>query len=153
MPSRQRDSLDLHFMKMAYLASERSTCLRRKVGAVAVKQKRIIATGYNGAVPGAPHCLDIGCIREQLIIPSGQRQEICHASHAEMNVIAQAARFGSSLEGATLFCTTFPCSICSKLLSQSGFVRIVYAVGYPDPLSETIIAVSNILLEQFSMPA
>lgn len=139
-------------MKVAFLASERSTCLRRKVGAVAVVRNRMICTGYNGAVTGASHCLDGGCLRDELHVPSGQRLDLCQSSHAEANVITQAARFGTALDGATLYSTTYPCSICAKLLVQTGFVRLVFAEGYPDPLSETILAVGKISTVQFSFP-
>ena len=107
-----------YFMRIAFLVAERCTCLRRKVGAVAVKDNRILATGYNGAPSNTPHCLDIGCLREQLGIPSGQRHEICRGLHAEQNVIIQAATHGVSVEGSVIYCTTQPCLICAKMLNQ-----------------------------------
>ena len=109
MASHQRVSWPQYFMRIAHLVAERSTCLRRRVGAVAVKDKRILATGYNGAPAGIPHCLEIGCLRQQLGIPSGQRHEICRGLHAEQNVIIQAAVHGISLAGSELYCTTRPC--------------------------------------------
>ena len=121
-------------MQLARLVSTRSTCMRRKVGAILVKEKQIISSGYNGAPRGLPHCLEVGCLREQLGIPSGERQEICRATHAEANAIIQAAFHGASTAGATLYCTTAPCTICAKMLINAGIKRIVYEDGYPDKL-------------------
>lgn len=128
-----------YFMRIAFLVSERSTCLRRKVGAVAVRDKRILATGYNGAPTGVAHCLDIGCLREQLGVPSGQRHEICRGLHAEQNVIIQCALHGVSMKGAELFCTTQPCLICAKMLINVGVSAIYFAEGYPDELAEAML--------------
>jgi dCMP deaminase len=124
-----------YFMNIAYLVAERSTCLRRRVGALAVKDKRILATGYNGAPAGLTHCLDIGCMREQLGIPSGQRHELCRALHAEQNVIIQAAMHGVSIEGADIFCTTQPCILCAKMLINCRVKAIYFTEGYPDEMS------------------
>jgi dCMP deaminase len=124
-----------YFMRIAFLVAERSTCLRRKVGAVAVKDKRILCTGYNGAPSGLTHCLDQGCLREQMEIPSGQRHELCRGLHAEQNVIIQAAVHGIALSGAELYCTTQPCLICSKMLINCQFTKIYFAHGYPDELA------------------
>lgn len=131
----KRKSWDIYFMDIAYLVASRSTCLRRQIGAVAVKENRILATGYNGAPSGCKHCLDIGCIRERLNIPSGERHEICRASHAEMNIIAQAALYGIALKGATIYCTNQPCSICIKLMINSKVSRIIFENPYPDALA------------------
>ncbi len=128
-----------YFMRIAFLVAERSTCLRRKVGAIAVKEKRILATGYNGAPAGTAHCLDIGCLREKLGIPSGQRHELCRGLHAEQNVIIQAATHGVSIAGADLYCTTQPCIICTKMLINCGVKNIHYAEGYPDELSRDML--------------
>ena len=128
-----------YFMRIAFLVAERCTCLRRKVGAVAVKDNRILATGYNGAPSNTPHCLDIGCLREQLGIPSGQRHEICRGLHAEQNVIIQAATHGVSVEGSVIYCTTQPCLICAKMLINCGVTAIYYAEAYPDELSESML--------------
>ena len=128
-----------YFMKIAHLVAERSTCLRRRVGALAVKDKHILATGYNGAPSGMAHCLDIGCLREKLGVPSGQRHEICRGLHAEQNVIVQAAVHGVSIQGATLYCTTQPCLICAKLLINCGVTTIYYAQNYPDELTEAML--------------
>lgn len=139
-----RISWPIYFMKMAELAAERSTCKRRQVGAVAVKDNHILATGYNGAPAGQQHCLQIGCLREELQIPSGQRHELCRAVHAEQNVICQAAQHGISLAGATLYCTTQPCSICAKMLVNTGICKIVFKDGYPDEMTLDILSNSNI---------
>ncbi len=135
MSQQHRSSWHQYFMDIAFLVSERSTCIRRRVGAVSVKDKRILATGYNGAPSGVPHCLEVGCLRQQLKVPSGQRHEICRGIHAEQNVIIQAALHGISLKGAELYCTTFPCFICSKMLINCGITRIWISENYPDEFS------------------
>jgi len=135
----KRASWPRYFMDIACLVAQRSTCLRRKVGAIAVLDRRILATGYNGAPSGVPHCLEVGCLRQQLGIPSGQRHEICRGIHAEQNVIIQAAVHGISLRGAEIFCTTQPCLICAKMLINCGVKKIWIAEGYPDPLSEKML--------------
>ena len=121
-----------YFMGIAVMISERSTCLRRKVGAVAVADARILATGYNGAPSGIPHCLDVGCLREQRGIPSGERHELCMAVHAEQNLIIQAAFHGISLHQADVYCTHKPCFICAKMLVNVGVKTIITAHVYPD---------------------
>jgi dCMP deaminase len=128
-----------YFMNIAHVVSERSTCLRRKVGAIAVRDKRILATGYNGAPAGLQHCLDIGCLREKLGVPSGQRHELCRALHAEQNVIIQAAASGVSLEGATLYCTTQPCLICTKMLINVGIKIMYFSESYPDKMAQAML--------------
>ncbi|NLA58707.1 MAG: cytidine deaminase [Firmicutes bacterium] len=130
-----RPSWDQYFMEIAHLVAKRSTCRRRQVGAVLVRNKRILATGYNGAPSGLPHCLEVGCLREQLGIPSGQHQEICRGIHAEQNAIIQAALHGVSTEGATLYCTDQPCSQCTKMLINAGVKEIIYVNDYPDELA------------------
>ena len=116
-----RSSWDQYFMKMAELAASRSTCLRRQVGAVIVKERHVIATGYNGAPKGLPHCGEIGgCLRQQLGVPSGERHELCRALHAEQNAIIQAATLAQSIEGATIYVTNQPCSICAKMIINAG---------------------------------
>lgn len=130
-----RPTWDEYFMEMANVAAKRSTCLRRQVGAVLVRDNTILATGYNGAPRGIAHCLDVGCRREELKIPSGQRHELCSAVHAEQNAIIQAAVHGISIEGATLFTTTQPCVLCAKMLINAGVKRIVCQGDYPDPLA------------------
>jgi len=136
----ERISFDEYFMKMSELVSERATCLRRKVGAVIVKDKSVVSTGYNGPPRGCPSCDEKGgCLREKLKVPSGQRHELCRAAHAEANALAQAAKLGNSTEGATLYCTTFPCSLCVKLIINSGIKEIVYVDGYPDDLTTELV--------------
>jgi len=131
-----RPSLDEYFMEIADVVGKRSTCLRHKVGAVLVKNKRIIATGYNGAPRGLPHCLEVGCLRDELQIKSGTRHEICRAVHAEQNAIIQAAIHGISTEDATLYCTHFPCVLCAKMLVNAGVREIVFKEDYPDIFKE-----------------
>jgi len=143
-----RPSWDEYFMSIARLVAQRSTCLRRKVGAVLVKDKRILATGYNGAPSGFAHCLDIGCLREKMNIPSGERHELCRGLHAEQNCLIQAARYGISVEGATIYCTHHPCIICTKMLINAGIKKICYAEGYPDALSRQMLEEANIDLVQ-----
>jgi dCMP deaminase len=135
-----RPSWDEYFMQIAGLVSTRSTCLRRSVGAVLVRDKTILATGYNGAPRGLAHCEELGgCYREQLGVPSGERHEICRGTHAEQNAIAQAALVGVSTKDSTLYVTNHPCSICTKILLNAGVRRVVYAEGYPDELARLLI--------------
>ncbi|WP_272913349.1 deoxycytidylate deaminase [Desulfohalovibrio reitneri] len=137
-----------YFMKIAHIVAERSTCLRRRVGAVAVKGHRILATGYNGAPAGMAHCLDIGCLREQMNVPSGERHELCRALHAEQNIIIQAAAHGVSIAEATIYCTTQPCLICTKMLINVGVKEIFFAESYPDELSRAMIEEANITFRE-----
>jgi len=144
--------LDEYFMRVAFLVSQRSTCLRRRVGAIVVKQKRILTTGYNGAPRNIPHCLEVGCLREQLGIKAGERHELCRGVHAEQNAIIQSAVFGVPIEGGTLYTTTFPCVLCSKIIINAGLREIVYAKGYPDDLSKQMLEQSGILLRHIEPP-
>ncbi len=153
MKRRIRPSWDEYFMSVAELVSQRSTCLRRQVGAVIVKDKKILSTGYNGAPSGLPHCLDIGCLRTALKIPSGERHELCRAIHAEQNAIVQAASFGVSIRGATLYSTTYPCSLCSKMIINAGMVEIVVRDGYPDEMSIEMLAQAKIKVRMFTASA
>ncbi|MGE4553322.1 MAG: cytidine/deoxycytidylate deaminase family protein [Desulfovibrionaceae bacterium] len=139
-----------YFMRIAFLVSERSTCLRRKVGAIAVRDKRILATGYNGAPTGLAHCEEVGCLREQLRVPSGERHELCRALHAEQNVITQCAVHGVSLKDAEIYCTTQPCIICTKLLINCQIKAIFYAESYPDELSQQMLAEAGVHHERLS---
>jgi dCMP deaminase len=116
------------------------------VGAILVKDKRILSTGYNGAPSGVDHCLDVGCLREQKNIPSGERHELCRGSHAEQNAIVQAAAYGTSIKDAVLFCTNLPCSICIKMIINAGIKSIFYEEGYPDSLSEKLMKEAGIAL-------
>jgi dCMP deaminase len=140
-----------YFMGIAHLVAERSTCLRRKVGALAVQDKRILATGYNGAPAGLAHCLDIGCLREKMAIPSGQRHELCRGLHAEQNVIIQAAMHGIRLRGAEIYCTTQPCLICTKMLINCGIAGIFFDTGYPDELAVDMLQEAGVHFEQLAV--
>lgn len=128
----QRPTIDEYFMEIAGVVAKRSTCLRNIVGAVIVRDKRILATGYNGAPSNLEHCLDIGCIRQQQNIASGTRHELCRAVHAEQNAIIQSAVHGVSIAGSTLYCTHQPCILCAKMIINSGIKRVVYTNNYPD---------------------
>lgn len=137
----KRPSWDEYFMGIAELTAQRSTCLRRHVGAVIVKDRHVVATGYNGAPRGLAHCGDRegGCLRQQLGVPSGEKHELCRALHAEQNAIIQAASLGQSIEGATIYVTNQPCAICAKMIINSGINRIVVKEGYPDKLALEIL--------------
>ena len=143
-----RPSWDEYFMQMAELTAQRSTCLRRQVGAIIVKEKHIIATGYNGVPKGLPHCEELGgCLREKLEIPSGERHELCRALHAEQNAIIQAATLGQSIEGATIYITHQPCIICAKMIINAGISRIVIRRGYPDEMSRGMLREAGLKVE------
>jgi dCMP deaminase len=131
----KRISWDEYFMQIARIVSQRSTCLRRNVGAVIVKDKRLLATGYNGAPSGLQHCLDIGCLRDKLKIPSGQRHELCRGLHAEQNAIIQASLYGIRLKGSSFYVTNQPCIICAKMLINAGINEIIISAGYPDKMA------------------
>lgn len=143
-----RPTWDEIFMEKARIMSRRSTCLRRQVGAVIVVQNREIASGYNGSVAGTPHCEEVGCKREQLKIPSGERQEICRAIHAEQNAIIQCALTGVIPLGGTLYTTCQPCVTCAKLIANAGIRRIVYEGDYPDPLALDILREAGVQVDQ-----
>ena len=130
-----RPSWPEYFMAITRLVAMRSTCLRRSVGAVLVKDRRILATGYNGAPSGLKHCVEIGCLRQKLNIPSGERHELCRALHAEQNALIQASLYGISVKDSTLYATNQPCVICAKMLINAGIKEIVIACGYPDKLA------------------
>ncbi len=148
-----RPSWDEYFIKLAVDVAERSTCLRRKVGAILVKNKRILATGYNGAPVGLRHCDEVGCIRTQQGVPSGQRHELCRGLHAEMNAFLQAAVHGVSTQDAALYTTVFPCSLCAKMIINAGVRRIIEAGQYPDPLSKELLGEAGIDVTHFEMRA
>lgn len=145
----KRPGWDEYFMQVAGVVARRSTCIRRNIGAVIVKDKRILATGYNGAPSGLPHCLDVGCLREQLGVPSGERHEMCRGLHAEQNALIQAAKYGIPVEGSTVYSTTEPCSLCAKMLINAGITRIVYRDAYPDKLSRQLLHDAGIVVEHF----
>jgi dCMP deaminase len=136
-------------MSITKTVAERSTCLRRHVGAILVKNKRILATGYNGAPARLKHCEEVGCLREDGSIPSGERHELCRALHAEQNAIIQAAYHGIAISGATLYCTNKPCVICSKMIINAGIKKIIYLDGYNDALAEQMLAEAGIEEERF----
>lgn len=136
----KRIGWDEYFMQMAELTAKRSTCLRRQVGAVIVKDRHIIATGYNGAPRGVKHCEEKGgCLRQQLGVPSGQRHELCRALHAEQNAIIQAATLGQSIEDGAIYVTHQPCVICAKMIINAGIKRIVVREAYPDEMATEIL--------------
>jgi len=144
----ERPSWIEYFMGIASLISERSTCTRRKVGAVIVKDKHIISTGYNGVPMGIKHCEDIGCLRDKLNVPSGEKHELCRGLHAEQNAIIQAATLNSNIKDSDLFCTNSPCSICAKMLINAGINRIYYQDGYPDELGLEMLVEAGVTLIQ-----
>ena len=143
-----RPDWDSYFMEIARIVSKRSTCTRRSVGALIVKNKRILATGYNGAPTGLRHCMDLGCMREQLKVASGERHELCRGLHAEQNAIIQAAYHGVSIAGAQLYSTHLPCSICIKMVINAGIGTVYYLDGYSDELSLQLIKESGIILKK-----
>lgn len=141
-----RPSWDDYFMEITQVVASRSTCLRRKVGAIIVKDKRIVASGYNGAPSGLPHCSEVGCLRAKLSVPSGERHELCRGLHAEQNAIIQSAVHGVSLAGGVLYSTTQPCSLCSKMLINAQIQKIVFKGAYPDELSLSLLREAGVEL-------
>ncbi len=141
-----RPSWNEYFMSIAELVATRSTCLRRHVGAVLVKDRRVLATGYNGAPAGIRHCEETGCIRLKTSVPSGQRHELCRGLHAEQNAIIQAAYHGISIAGSSLYCTDQPCVICSKMLINAGIIEIFFLNPYDDPLALEMLEEAGIRL-------
>ena len=148
-----RPDWDEYFMRIALDVSRRSTCLRRQVGAILVKGRRILATGYNGAPSGLRHCEEVGCLREQRNVPPGERHELCRGLHAEMNAFLQAAVHGVSTQDSTLYTTTYPCSLCARMIINAGVKRVVEAGRYPDELSADLLGESGIPVEHFDPPA
>ena len=136
-------------MAITKLVAKRSTCKRRAVGAIVVKEKRILATGYNGAPARLRHCEEVGCLRENSSVPSGERHELCRGLHAEQNVIIQAAYHGISIAGSTLYCTNKPCVICSKMIINAGIRKIIYEEGYNDDLADQMLTEAGIEKERF----
>jgi dCMP deaminase len=134
-----RPAWDDYFLDIVGIVANRATCIRRRVGAALVRDRRILSTGYNGAPSGLRHCLEIGCLREQMSIPSGERHELCRGLHAEQNAIIQAALHGVGVNGSTLYCTNHPCTICAKMIINAGVVRIVVGGDYRDPLAEEML--------------
>ena len=144
------DKWDKRFMEMTELVGSWASCYRRKVGAVIIKDKRVMTTGYNGASAGITSCMERGeCIREKLNIPSGTHAETCYAAHAEQNAIIQAARYGINIDGATLYCTHQPCGICAKMIINAGIKRVVYKDGYPDDFSMQLFREANTEINKY----
>ena len=147
----ERLSWDDYFMDITRLVSKRSTCLRRHVGAVIVRDKKILSTGYNGAPRGLAHCEEVGCLREKMGIPSGQNQELCRGLHAEQNAIIQAAVSGVSIEGSQIYSVTQPCVVCAKMIINSGIKKVVFQDAYPDTLAELMLDEAGIELMQVGL--
>ncbi|MDK2822307.1 MAG: dCMP deaminase [Clostridia bacterium] len=145
-----RPGWNQYFMEITKVVAKRSTCLRRQVGSIIVKDRHILASGYNGAPSGLDHCLETGCMREELKVPRGERHELCRGLHAEQNAIIQAAVHGVQIKGGTLYSTTFPCVLCAKMLINAGIVKIVYQASYPDELSMKILQEANVEVEEWN---
>jgi len=145
-----RPDWDTYFMDFARLAERRSSCLRRRVGAVVVKDRMVMATGYNGSPKGVSHCEVSGCLRQQLGVPSGQRHELCRGLHAEQNAIIQAAYHGVSIRGGTMYCTFRPCIICVKMIINAGLERVVFLGDYPDDLATAVAAEAGLAMLRMS---
>ncbi|MDD3655206.1 MAG: cytidine/deoxycytidylate deaminase family protein [Atribacterota bacterium] len=139
-----RPSWDEYFMQIAILVSSRSTCLRRKVGAIIVKDKRILTTGYNGVPRALAHCGEVGCLRVKMGIPSGKNQELCRGLHAEQNAIIQAALHGISIQNSILYCTEQPCITCSKMIINAGIIKVIYLNSYPDELARKLLGEAGV---------
>ena len=143
----KRPSWKEYFMQITENVATRSTCLRREVGAVIVRDNRILTTGYNGAPTGLDHCQEVGCLRDKLNIPSGEKQELCRGIHAEQNALIQAAKYGISLENSEIFVTTQPCITCTKLLINAGIKKVIYKNPYPDKYSLKLLEESDTEVE------
>jgi dCMP deaminase len=148
-----RPSWDRYFMDIAAMVATRSTCMRRSVGAIAVNNRRILATGYNGTPKGLRHCTEVGCIRQELGIPSGQRHELCRGLHAEQNCIIQAAVHGVQLDGSTIYCTFQPCAVCAKMLINAGISEVVFEGGYPDEMAVSMLNEAGVKLRRLEPEA
>ncbi len=150
--TKNRPAWDMYFLKIAMLVAERSTCRRHHVGAVIVKNKRILTTGYNGAPSGMKDCLELGCLRDEKNIPSGERHEICRAIHAEQNAIIQAGLHGVNIEGATIYCTHPPCILCAKMLANAKIKRYVTYGDYPDEEAKKLLESAGIEFVKLAKP-
>ncbi|MDD5449155.1 MAG: cytidine/deoxycytidylate deaminase family protein [Candidatus Omnitrophica bacterium] len=144
----KRPGWDEYFLEVANLVSKRATCLRRRVGAVLVKDKKILATGYNGAPSGITHCETAGCLRQRLRVPSGERHELCRGLHAEQNVLLQAALYGVGTKDSTLYVTNQPCIICAKMIINAGIKEIVFLGAYPDKMAREFLKAAKIKLRK-----
>jgi dCMP deaminase len=136
-------------MEITQVVATRSTCLRRQVGALLVREKRILSSGYNGSPRGLAHCLQVGCLREEMNIPSGQRQELCRGLHAEQNAIVHAAYHGINIAGSVLYVTHQPCIICAKMIINAGITKVIFAGEYPDQISIELLDQAGIDLVPF----
>ncbi len=143
----KRLNWDQYFMEIAAVVALRSTCLRRKVGALLVLNKRILSTGYNGAPSGLSHCEEKGCLREEMKVPSGERHELCRGLHAEQNAIIQSAVHGVAIKGSTLYCTHYPCAVCAKMLVNAGIANVILASNYPDELAKELLVEAGIRVD------
>ena len=143
-----RPSWDDYFLSIARQVGSRSTCTRRRIGALVVRDKRILATGYNNVPSGLEHCTVVGCLRDELNIPSGERHELCRGIHAEQNAVVQAAKHGTSIDGASIYVTNQPCILCAKILINAGIKEIVFVGDYPDELSRTMLVEAGVALRQ-----
>ena len=141
-----RPSWKDYFMEITEVVATRATCLRRQVGAIIVKDRRLLATGYNGAPTNLRHCKETGCLREKMDVPSGERHELCRGLHAEQNAIIQAALHGISIAGSRLYCTHQPCLVCAKMIINAGIVEIVFAGDYPDRRAQELLEEAEIKL-------
>lgn len=148
-----RPGWDEYFLEIAALVAKRATCLRRRVGALVVKERRILATGYNGTPSGITHCAVVGCLREKLKVPSGQRHELCRGLHAEQNVLLQASLHGVSLKGSTLYVTNQPCIICAKMIINAGIKEVVIAQDYPDSMAVDFLKEAKIKMRKARIPS
>lgn len=153
MQKKIRPEIDEYFLKIAKVVGERATCVRRKIGAVAVVDKHIIATGYNGAPAGIPDCLELGCLRDQMNVKSGSPHDICRSVHAEQNVIIQAAVHGTQIKGATIYCTTAPCALCARMLVNAGIKRYVCFIDYPNKEARYLFKEAGIKFEVHEEPS
>jgi dCMP deaminase len=143
-----RPKWDDYFMQITKDVAARSTCLKRSVGAIIVKDFRVLTTGYNGAPKNIEHCEKTGCLRKEMKVPSGERHELCRGLHAEQNAIIQAAWHGVKIEGSTMYCTFQPCVICAKMMINAGIKRLVYEGSYPDKLAMQMLKESGIKIER-----
>jgi len=148
-----RPDWDHYFLEIAHIIAKRSTCKRRQVGALIIKDRRILATGYNGPPSGIAHCADVGCMREQLKIPAGERHELCRGLHAEQNAIIQASLYGVGVKDSVLYCTHQPCIICTKMIINAGIREVKFVHGYPDELSRQFLEEAKIRITKLAEPA
>ncbi|MFH1541765.1 MAG: cytidine/deoxycytidylate deaminase family protein [bacterium] len=144
-----RPDWDEYFMKIAQDVSERAICVKRQVGAIIVKDNRILSSGYNGAPKGLHHCDENSCLRKKMNVPSGERHELCRGIHAEQNAIIQAAVYGVSIAGGTMYCNYQPCAICVKMIINAGIIRLVYGGGYPDELAKEMLKESKLIIVKY----